>query len=34
VYVPSSTPNGDNAITVQYNGQNTPAGTVITVQQQ
>jgi uncharacterized protein (TIGR03437 family) len=34
VYVPSSTPNGDNPITVQYNGLSTPPGTVITVLQQ
>ena len=32
VYVPSSTPNGDNPITVQYNGQSTQTGVLITVQ--
>ena len=32
LYVPTSTPNGDNAIMVQYNGQSTQAGVLLTVQ--
>jgi uncharacterized protein (TIGR03437 family) len=32
VYVPAATPNGDNAITVQYNGQSTQIGVLLTVQ--
>ena len=32
VYVPSSAPNGDNPITVQYNGQSTQTGVLLTVQ--
>jgi uncharacterized protein (TIGR03437 family) len=33
VYVPSSTPNGDNPITVQYGGLSTQPGVLLTVQQ-
>ena len=31
VQVPASTPNGDNPITVQYNGQSTQTGVLLTV---
>jgi uncharacterized protein (TIGR03437 family) len=33
VVVPSTTPNGDQAITATYNGSSTQAGTLLTVQQ-
>jgi uncharacterized protein (TIGR03437 family) len=32
VQVPASTPNGDNSLTVQYNGLTTQTGVLLTVQ--
>jgi uncharacterized protein (TIGR03437 family) len=33
VTVPQGVPNGDNAVKVEYAGQVTPAGSLITIQQ-